>query len=74
MGYGGYPNPAYYGYGGAGAYYPPYGPATPAHGGPAGVSGVTGVGGVAVPPPPFAGAPPAPHYAPEGYLPPNPQW
>lgn len=24
--------------------------------------------------PPYAGAPPAPTYAPEGYLPPNPQW
>ncbi|CAH0407698.1 unnamed protein product [Chilo suppressalis] len=61
MGYGAYPNPAYYG--GYGPGYYPYGPSAASP--------------YAAPAPAPAAAPaPAPAHAPnpEGYLPPNPQW
>nr|XP_049702735.1 uncharacterized protein LOC110384064 [Helicoverpa armigera] len=60
----------YPGYGmGYGAYPTPayYG----GYGGGAYYPGYAGPGGAV---PPYAGAPPAPAYAPEGYLPPNSQW
>ncbi|KAL4719342.1 hypothetical protein ACJJTC_000427 [Scirpophaga incertulas] len=70
MGYGAYPNPAYYGGYGAAGYYPyaaagasPYPAPVPA-----------GAPAAAHAPAPAPSTAPAPAPAPEGYLPPNPQW